>query len=219
MRPDKYGRIYQRMTTGLQIARNNKEMMRFMTLTTAKNSYRTLKKSFDVLRKHVERAKQEKDGFKGFKLNRYFCLRTSEGNGVLHIIFWGGHFIPQSWLSRQWEKIHGASIVDIRKIYTERRKVNGLVNYLLTNYLQRQPIERMSYGWLWAWLGFCKSWQKVKEIYGSLRATGTPLPDKRPYFYYNLHNKAVSCWQSVLHGHPHTSRQIKLNKFCAYDTI
>lgn len=202
--------------------------MRFMTLTTAKTQKRTLVRSFQVLRQRVMRATYEKDGFIGFKFNRYFCIRTSEGNGVLHVVFWG-RFIPQTWLSRNWLDIHGAHRADIRACYTKRRKVNGLVGYLLTNYLQRQPIERMSYGWLWAWLGFCKSWQRVKQGYGQMRRGNGELTARIIHVkahealytirhtmsfkdYYSSH--AVDAWHSLLWDHPFGSRQKKLTAFC-----
>jgi hypothetical protein len=40
-------------------------------------------------------------------------------------------------------------------------------NWLITivNYLQSQKTLRMSYGWKWVWLGFCKSWEHIKFVY------------------------------------------------------
>lgn len=217
-RPDKNARLYHRLITGLQIGQNQHKFMRFLTLTTATHSPRSVKKSFDILRKRIERAEpfytkgkkkgQFKDGFQGFRFNKYFCLRTSEGNGVLHIVY-HGNYIPQSWLSRTWEQIHGAFIVNIKMVYTKRKKVNGLVNYLITNYLQKQPIERMSYGWRWAWLGFCKSWIKTKQTYNAMRATGKP--QKR--FWHNYHNHSIDVWQQILWAPPPTTRQLKISKF------
>ena len=107
----KDGRRFQRLLTGLQIAQNQEAFMRFMTLTTGTTAKRAIKKSFDVLRKRIARATFDRDGFWGFRFNRYYCLRTSEGNGVLHVVFWG-RFIPWKWLQEQWIDIHGARGVD-----------------------------------------------------------------------------------------------------------
>jgi hypothetical protein len=208
----KSGRIYHRMVTGLQIARNSGAYMRFMTLTSAPKQKRHIRKSFDVLKLRIKRATVEKDGFVGFKFNRYFCLRTKEGYGVLHVIFWG-RFIPQTWLSKNWLEIHGAHRADIRACFTKKRKVSGLVGYLLDRYLVNQPVERMSYGWKWAWLGFCKSWKKVKDVYGEMRAGRRPLPSDRPFFWYNYHNHSVDAWQCILWNPPNSSRQTKLIHF------
>lgn len=211
--------------------------MRFMTLTTARRMKRTIEQSFDVLKMRILRATVKKDGFLGFKFNRYFKLRTSEGYGVLHIIYWG-RFIPQRWLSKNWDDIHGAKIVDIRKCYSRRRKVNGLVGYLLSRYLQRQPIERMSYGWKWAWLGFCKSWRKFKEIYGQMRKTTvssmrllntykirlithwnngfyrkTVFIAPKLNFQGLFSNQSVRAWQTLLWQPLSTTRMTKIDKY------
>lgn len=208
-----------------------------MTLTSSNTSKHPIKKSFDILRKRIARAKYEKDGFLGFKFNRYFCLRTSEGNTVLHIVYWG-QYIPQRWLSRTWNKIHGAKIVDIRKCYSNRRKVNGLVGYLLSRYLQNQPIERMSYGWRWAWLGFCKSWTKFKQIYGAMRKSTyssfrllgsyaiyhtvrwqgcfsyLPMYIVEGYnFFGKYSNQSVRAWLTTLWIPPPTTYMRKLEKY------
>lgn len=204
--------------------------MRFMTLTTSKEKRysrhktgtddngkpiwelkeRSVKDSFDILRQRIRRATVEKEGFTGFRLNKYYCLRTSEGNGVLHIIFWGGLYIPQNWLSQTWYKIHGAFKADIRFVHNITKTVNGLVGYLLDRYLVNQPIERMSYGWGWAWLGFCKSWEHIKWEYKSLRrGTGSLTGLKGAVKWEEGHScrQALPFWKKVLWQPPITSRK------------
>lgn len=226
LRNRKERRWFQRLATGLQIARNNRAYMRFMTLTSPiGGGRRWIKESFSALKKRIERATWRRDRFWGFKFNRYICFRTSEGNGVLHVIYWG-RFIPQAWLSRVWQEIHGAFRVDIRACGTDRKKVNGLVGYLLTNYLKDQPIERLSYGWKWAWLGFCKSWENVKGHYGSLRCGVGELTARVIHKEANFGNyttrhaiefktmfqrKALSAWECILWNPPDSSRQTKLS--------
>jgi hypothetical protein len=46
----------------------------------------------------------------------YCKVKTNEGNWVLHVIF-RGEYIPQEWLSKTWEELHGAKIVYIEKLY------------------------------------------------------------------------------------------------------
>lgn len=172
-------RAYQRLVTGLSIGNHKAAFMRFMTLTTAPGVTRDINKDFDTLKKRIGRANQHNDGFYGFKFNRYFKLKTAEGPEckVLHIIYWG-RFIPQAWLSKAWTQIHQSPIVDIRACWGHKtRNVKGLAGYLLTNYLTKQPIIRMSYGWKWAWLGFCKSWEHIKKT-GEIRRSAdnsTPI--------------------------------------------
>lgn len=212
--------------TGLTIAVNNNAKMRFLTLTSANTQKRSIKKSFDVLRKRIRRAKiydkkgYKKDGFQGFNFNRYFCLRTSEGNGVLHIIYWG-QYIPIQWLKKNWFDIHGAYQVNIQ-LLKQKYGVKRIVNYLITNYLQAQPVERMSYGWKWAWLGFCKSWEKVKETYRDLRfSQSTPRKKDwlKTYFSSTRRNRYIEAWKSILKDPPCTSRQKKLTSFSFFVTF
>ena len=229
-RSDYQARTYHRLLTGLQIARNQNLFGRFMTLTSSFQSINPIKHSFDILRTRIERATYEKDGFQGFKFNRYYCLRTAEARpyqknrtlGVLHIIYWG-QYIPYDWLVEQWKDIHQAFKVTIQACFTKRRKVDGLVNYLLTNYLSDQPIVRMSYGWKWAWLGFCKSWKKYKQIYKRMKCTprkyallGFRIPLKLYAQFglptFNRSNQVMSAWHKILHTPPPTSRQKKLMK-------
>lgn len=190
-------RAYQRMVSGLTIANYKLGFMRFMTLTTARNVPTTvtvhhkdgstseiskLTRDFDKLKLRIQRATIEKDGFKGFRFNRYFKLTTDEGYGVFHIVYWG-EYIPQAWLSSQWDEIHSSPIVYIEACYGGlKRNIKGLVGYLLTNYLTKQPIRRMSYGWKWAWLGFCKSWQNIKKN-GEIRRSADNSP---PQFIDNI---------------------------------
>lgn len=233
-------RIYHRMATGLQIAQNKNQDMRFLTLTTSKTrvynkkgKIRTLIMSWQILRQRISRATMKKDGFIGFNLNKYYNLQTHEGNGVSHIVFWGGRYIPQKWLSRNWQEIHGAFQVNIQYIQKKRGKINGIVGYLIGNYLLNQPIKRMSYGWGWAWLGFCKSWDKVKSIYGRVGLRTRKgvfifkgIPSFHYYFtqvtHYRINypiwekmmlkrdcTQTVTFWRGVLWDHPKTSRQTK----------
>lgn len=229
--------MFQRLATGLQIADNQQQIMRFLTLTTAKQRViikrgnkkgqpRSLKESFDLLRKRIERATYEKCGFKGFKMNRYICFRTAEGNGVLHLVFWGGNYIPIQWLKQTWEEIHGAYQVFIENIDKKKSSISGLVGYVLKNYLMEQKIERLSYGWRWAWLGFCRSWEKVKYKYNLLSKTNTAilkgLPSWTNYFTTITHThvnvkwwhkeysyQALPCWKGILWLPPRTNRQTK----------
>jgi hypothetical protein len=117
-------RRYQRLISGLNVGAGQNERQRFMTLTTARGVKRGINKSFDALKKRINRATPKKDGFHGFKFNRYFKLKTAEGNDVLHIVY-RGRYIPQKWLSKVWAEIHqGSFIVDIRELHWKRGTKN-----------------------------------------------------------------------------------------------
>lgn len=94
--------------------------LRFMTLTTSnKGCDNNLKIDFNILVKRIRRR---------YGTFEYVRVRTDEGNGVLHIIF-RGCYIPQKWLSEQWDDIHCSWNVDIRD--TQRYHCSYVVNQYL----------------------------------------------------------------------------------------
>ena len=148
----KQKRAYQRLLSGLTRAKALGNKVRFMTLTSSPNSsFSELNEHFQVLRKRIERTF-------GVKID-YIKFKTNEGYGVLHVIFVGA-FIPQQWLSHNWEEIHGAKIVDVREVRGEKR----LARYLISNYLVTQTFVRMSWGWVFR--GFVGMWKWFVRKYG-----------------------------------------------------
>lgn len=95
---------YQRLLSGLVRAKALDRQVRFMTLTSS--SWNELDSHFQVLRKRIRRVFGKLD---------YIKFRTNEGYGALHVVY-AGPYVPQRWLSRNWEEIHGARIVDVRKV-------------------------------------------------------------------------------------------------------
>lgn len=229
-------RAYQRLASGLSIGGHKDSYFRFMTLTSAPDSP-DINKSFNLLKHWIARATPKKirklnkkyhinlPTFEGFKFNKYFKLKTAEGHNVLHIVYWGAkqHFIPQAWLQWVWDHIHGAFKADIRIVWrrhrTRKARINGLVGYLLTNYLTKQPILRMSYGWKWAWLGFCKSWNHVKKEMSLLRKSADMSQPSwiqiggRNIMRWTGKQRRRNCtleyWRSLMKTPLPTSRQLK----------
>lgn len=195
-------RRFQRLVSGLQVGVNNNQRMRFLTLTTAEGVTKDIDQSFRGLKLAISRARKDRDGFEGFKFSQYFCLKTSEGNGVLHIVYRGGGYIPQEWISDTWQRLHNSKIVYIEEIdYHEGAR--NIANYLIVNYLQQQKTLRMSCGWGWLWLGCCKSWANILRVYfcGPLRNT------------FGVFKNSLSVWQLALKYHDKTSRQLKITRF------
>lgn len=194
-------RCYQRLRSGIDSALDRGKWLRFMTLTTGPKVTKHLNNSFKAFKMRVERAKIGKDGFKGFKFNKYMKIETTEGNGVLHIVYWGTkkHYLPQKWISKTWKNLHNSPIADIRLIKEKGR----LVNYLVGSYLTDQPIKRISCGWKWLWLGFVKSWEKMKDVYAfGLGRVGI-----------GKFKNVMACLRHRLKDPPSVSRQKKLILF------
>jgi len=181
----KQRRAFQRLMSGLTVGKSRKERLRFMTLTSSTESVgRNLNADFRALKMRIFRKYH-------FKM-KYWKIRTNEGNGVLHIVF-RGRYIPQEWLSEQWADIHKSPIVDIRSLRETGKGLQGIVFYLVGNYLAKQSFERMSWGYSWVFPAFVRSWKRLIEKYGF----------KQALFYWNL----------LLCSPFFVTRQVRLTKF------
>jgi len=138
--------------------------MASVTLTSsAESDVESIMKHFQSLRKRLSRRDIEFE---------YFNVKTSEGYGVLHLLFaftsrkW---YIPWKWLSKTWEEIHGAKIVLITKYRYKTAKRLG--RYLVGQYVSGQSgFERYSWsrkelsGFVRCW-HFLKRWYSGRELY------------------------------------------------------
>jgi len=150
-----------------------REKLSFLTLSSAPNSPKSISKSFQALIKRLKRA---------IPYNyRYVRIKTEEGNGVLHVVL-TAPYLPQAMLSRMWEEIHGAKIVDIRQVKTKR-----LRNYL-TPYLQGQG-SRLSSSRDWIYLGWRRVYRSIAtrffwHYYPRLLTTPKPFFEYISKLYY-----------------------------------
>ncbi|MBA7584748.1 hypothetical protein ES708_26708 [subsurface metagenome] len=180
-------RAYHRIMSGLEVAQSKGQRIRFLTLTSPRDSTpETLSQHFRALKERIKRItpyKLAKGGWVPFgKLHsyypgkgilerlefRYIAIKTAEGSGggVLHILF-AGDYLPRQWLSEAWLDLHGAWNVDIRLGYGKR----GLANYAVAQYCSGQSLfVRYSWSWSWVWKGFVKDWQYIKWCWRNARA-------------------------------------------------
>lgn len=140
----------------------------------------------DKLSRHHGELRRRIERVYGFKGIQFFQVKTTEGCGVIHC-YWawkapdgyrGRPFIvPQAWLSEEWKKIHGASVVWISRMKLGGRSVARVTRYVVTQYLVDQEKGGVSCldGMSWSWrrtFGFplVKMWNVFKDTYsGSLR--------------------------------------------------
>lgn len=168
----KQKRGYHRIQSVLQYWQANGFQVLWVMLSTAEGGNAgKLAYHHQVLRQRVER----KLDYPGLQ---HYQVRTSEGNGVLHI-FWAwraldgfrrrSFYADQAWLGRQWEGIHGATMVWIARVKAGRASQNKISRYCMSQYVSGQAgYEYMS----WSWgrtFGFpmvaCWRWLKRKAGY------------------------------------------------------
>lgn len=145
-------KCFHRLISGLIVADLKGEDVRFFTLTTSKDSdFSRLKRDFTVLKLRIER--------KYGRIN-YLKVRTSEGNGTLHVVY-RGPFIPQKWLSDSWNDIHDSPIVDIRLI---RNGPKRIARYVVSQYLANQGSRYVGYSFspCWIFKGAIKEWERLR---------------------------------------------------------
>jgi hypothetical protein len=113
----------------------------------------------------------------------HFKVITIEGHGVIHTL-WAippaqqgfrdtAVFIPQSWLSNEWERIHGAKIVDIRRVTLQAGSQRRLSRYIVSQYCGGQSgFVRSDYTRA-KWLGFSirSTWERLKRYWRDLKYT------------------------------------------------
>ena len=151
-------RCYQRILTFLHYNEVKGRRMAFVTLTSSPESdVELIMEHFQSLRKRLRRRNIEFE---------YFNVKTSEGYGVLHLLFAFTSrrgYISQKWLSNTWKQIHKAKIVFIEKYRYKTAK--RLSRYFVGQYVSGQSgFER--YSWSRKELsGFVKCWHFLKRRY------------------------------------------------------
>ena len=152
-------RVYQRLTSWSYEAKSRDCQLLRVDLTTASGG------PSHLLRKHLQELRRRIERDLGFKGLETFVVETSEGNGVLHMVWaWAGDralIVEQKWLSEQWERIHGAKIVWIRRMGLEKKDIRTVSRYFALQYLANQgdALVRMSWSWRRSRFAIGKAWK------------------------------------------------------------
>ena len=168
----KQRRAYHRIMSGYKLSQYLGARLRFMTLTTS----HIMKRDFNTLVKRIRRRYGQFD---------YIRISTTEGNGVLHILY-RGSFIPRKWLQSQWKDIHLSWNVDIRD--TQRYHCAYVVNQYLVG---QSSFIRYSMTWAWVWKGFATSWKELKDSFWRNPVTGIRYHNRKPVNLIDLWNDAL----------------------------
>ncbi len=134
-------------------------VLAWLNLTTAPNgTFEELAYQFKCLRQSIKR-------HFGFPIE-FLEVQTREGHGVIHAIiacqnprFWVG----QKWLSSEWERIHGARIVWIKRIGKTAADGKRLSKYIVTQYCAGQRgFVRFSWSWWLTPVKIRKAWKALQ---------------------------------------------------------
>lgn len=144
-------RCYHRVISGCE----RPGMLRFLTLTSSKDSPDTCQRSFRALYMRLKRRGLIKGYIKVPELSK-------NGKQHLHVLF-RGSYIEQQLLSHWWQEIHHAKIVDIRKARYGRGN-KGIASDM-ASYMAKANLYRYSWNWDWVWRGFVKDWTRLKRLF------------------------------------------------------
>ena len=155
LRKKRSRRMYHRVISGLK----KRGAVRLITLTTANESQNAVfQKHFRQLRMRLLR--------RGLLVDYIRCPEFTKGGLRHEHILFRGSYIDQWYLSNLWYRIHGARIVDIRRVHSGR----GLAGYM-ASYMAKAPAGRYCYSWGWVWKGFAGSWKRLLCFYRESSAT------------------------------------------------
>jgi hypothetical protein len=177
----KKGRYYHCLCSGMLWHR--KEHQYFLTLTTSRESSKKVTDAFNHFRtvlgyttpdhlvkgEHISRS----EALRWYPLPTWdkpidfeYCrLHTSEGLGVLHIVF-AGTRLPISFIRAVWVRIHDAPQIVIRHIEKDDNSLRKLKNYLMKQYLYGQDgYVRYSCSEHWIYPGYRRDWERLKNKY------------------------------------------------------
>ena len=112
--------------------------------------------SWRALLKRIRRGewKKVKRHRYGMVKSEYARVRTSEGNGVLHVVY-RGEFIPVRWLSKAWRELHKSPNVWIARVKGKKEVARYISHYMSK---QVAAFVRLSYSAKWVFRGFYKVW-------------------------------------------------------------
>lgn len=193
----KQKRTYKNLKSWMIYEKSQGGQLLRVDLTSIIEREKSLTENFKELRRRVERVY-------GYKVG-YFKIETNEGNGVLHMV-WSirqkkAVWIPQKWLSEEWEKISGAKIVYIKRITETKGSMSRIGGYLVEQYLAGQgAIVRVSWSWWRSGLAIGKAFKDYymeckQNNYGRMIMGMSKLED---YKYYIDYKKMMEGWNCLL---------------------
>jgi len=173
MRDARSRRCFHRVMSGLECG----GQIRFLTLTSASPVSETVvHRHFRALMARLQR--------RGLVTGYIQCPeRTKSGLVHKHVLF-RGSYVEQRLLSEWWRDIHGAPVVDIRRVrglqgdspWARRKVASYMAKYMAKgagasgSEVLLPGRHRAHYSWSsgWVWRGFCGHWSRLKRVWSRL---------------------------------------------------
>jgi len=189
--------VFQRLTSWCFEAVGRDCQLVRVDLTTATDG------RADSLRLHLHELRRRVERHWRFPHVEMFVVETSEGNGVLHMVWaWLGNrsfYIPQGWLSDEWARIHGAPIVYVRKMAVSKKDIKCVGRYFALQYLSDQggALVRMSWSWWRSRVALARGWEALKAA-ARKRSEASTWCGCNPDFETVTIEDLVRAWEALL---------------------
>lgn len=180
-------RVYHRCMSLLHYWMSYGYQILWVTLTSSdKSDVDQLNDHFTTLKKRIERTFS-------YANIEHLAIRTDEGNGVYHLFLayklqkgrrQKRFYIPQRWLSKQWDDIHSARVVWIESVENSPSSKKRLSRYCVSQYCANQNLLRRV------------SWSWKRGLGGALVGTWNFIKNT----CVNNKSEALSVWNRVLSG-------------------
>jgi len=163
----KQKKAFARCLDGLRKANLLGLNVRFLTLTTPACNGEALsndeKKEFIQLQWRKLYGKLKKND--SYDIDEYFSVRTSEGNGVIHIVF-TGDYIPFNYIMEEWVKINGTPFIWICDPYKKFNDDRAVARYFVSQYVGFKQNIDFVYGFSrnWVYSGSGKDYKACKRL-------------------------------------------------------
>jgi hypothetical protein len=131
------------------------EVVRFLTLTSSKESPSDIHRSFEIFVKRVRRK---------FGRFEYIAVKELTKSGLAHIhVLFRGCYMDFEWVRDTWYEIHRAKVVYLEQVRGTHRQVSAyLVKYLDKEY---EGSYRFWCSFGWVFRGFVGFWYRVVRKY------------------------------------------------------
>ncbi len=155
----------------------------------------------DKLSQHHKRLRQNLDRKLGFTGVQFFQVRTTEGYGVLHVVWaWQGDrpfFVKQNWLSNEWERIHGAPVVWVKRIGDGQQDREKVGRYIVDQNCGAGSFVRFSWSWWSLEMPLVKCWNSLKDNASVTFLDPTARWGRRREFIFPK-REVVAAWEDLL---------------------
>jgi len=175
--------------SGIEVAWSKGETVRFLSLTSSKESKNDIHRSFEAFVKRVRRE---------FGRFEYLAVRENTLSGLSHIhILFRGCYMPFGWIKENWYEIHKASNVYVEKVYGRKAQV---ANYLVKYFGKSLGSYRFWCSSAWVFKGFVRFWADLSKRYGCHPVKACMLRVCPLCPSYGLRIRVLWLWKRFLRG-------------------